>query len=114
MGLLSEVLSPPLPYTEEVGEVGTVVMMFLVSLSDASQQGRALPSLLPYHLTRPPRGSGGSPVRQRLTAPGKGYGERGLRGAERTGEMVRTGATPSPETDGEPRKTQRPREEIGR
>lgn len=86
----------------------------MVSLSDASQQGRALPSLLPYHLTRPPRGSGGSPVGQRLTAPGKGYGERGLRGAERTGEMVRTGATPSPETDGEPRKTQRPREEIGR
>lgn len=28
--------------------------------------------------------------------------------------MVRTGATPSPETDGEPRKTLRPREEIGR
>lgn len=78
MGLLSEVLSPPLPYTEEVGEVGTVVVVFLVSLSDASQQGRALPSLLPYHLTRPPRGSGSSPVRQRLTAPGKGYGERGL------------------------------------
>lgn len=112
--MLSEALFPPLPYTEEVGEVGTVVVVVLVSLSDASQQGRALPSLLPHHLTRPPRGSGVSPVEQRLTTPGKGYRERGLRGAERTGEMVRTGATPSPETDGEPRKTLRPREEIGR
>lgn len=37
---------------------------------------------------------------QRLTAPGRGYPEKGLRGSERTGGMVEARATPSTETDG--------------
>lgn len=104
MELLREAPFSPLPCTQGVGEVGTAVVL-LASLSPASQQGRAFPSLLPSSPYWAPRGSGVSPVGQRLTAPGRGYRERGLRGAERAGETVETGATPSPETDGEPRKT---------
>lgn len=54
---------------------------------------------------------------QRLTAPGRGYREKGLRGSERTGRGEWWRLEPRPaqrQMEGKPRKTPRLKEEIGR
>lgn len=52
---------------------------------------------------------------QRLTAPGRGYPGKGLRGSERTGEWWRLEPRPAQrQKQGKPRKTPRLKEEIGR
>lgn len=56
MGLLSKALFPPLPYTEEVGEVGTVVVVVLVSLSMPANRAGHSHHCCPITLLGPPEG----------------------------------------------------------
>lgn len=109
--MISEAPFSPLPCAEGVGEVGAVVMVLPLHCQPAGQ-GIPVTALL-ITLLGPQRGwrlSSGTETdstRQRL--PGEG--------AQRIREdkgMVEAGATPSPETDGKPRKTPRQKEEIGR
>lgn len=110
--MLNEAPFSPLPGTEGVGEVGAVVMGLSLHCQPAGQ-GTPVTAVL-ITLLGPQRGwrlSSGTETdstRQRL--PGEGV----QRIREDRG-MVEAGATPSPETDGKPRKTPRLKEEmIGR